>query len=91
MLERTKAQSPFYTARRLRAIATGSELTGVAGSGTFRVHRIPSLSLRPPPSSRLSRFRPAASSGQAGRSWRAIVQMGSWNRHYREWLVTNKQ
>jgi hypothetical protein len=45
MLERTKAQSPFYTARRLRAIATGSELTGVAGSGTFRVHRIPSLLL----------------------------------------------
>ena len=45
MLERTKAQSPFYTARRLRAIATGSELTGVAWSGTFRLHRIPSLLL----------------------------------------------
>ena len=43
MLERTKAQSPFYTARRFRALATGSELTGVAESGTFRVHRIPSL------------------------------------------------
>jgi hypothetical protein len=44
MLERTKVQSPFYTARRLRAIATGSELTGVAWS-TFRLHRIPSLLL----------------------------------------------
>ena len=37
MLERTKAQSPFYTARRHRAIATGSELTG-------RVRHVP----RPP-------------------------------------------
>jgi hypothetical protein len=74
MLERTKAQSPFYTARRLRAIATGSELTGVAGSGTFRVHRIPSLSLRPPPSSGYQDFvrphRPDKQAVHGGQSYR---------------------
>jgi hypothetical protein len=64
--------------RGRRAVELADKEAFRIGRGeTGVVYKAQDSSLRPPPSSRLSRFHHAALSGRAGRLSRAILQMGS--------------